>query len=279
MPARIGLSTSSVYPESTAHGFAYAARLGYDAIEVMVGIDALSQQTAAVRQLSEHHGIPICAIHAPTLLLTQRVWGTEPWGKLERSAEMAQAVGAGTVVVHPPFRWQKDYAQGFVEGIAALEASTGLAFAVENMYPWKAQVRGRNAGMEMYLPGWDPSAEEYSHATIDLSHAAIAHDDVVEMAQRLGDRLHHVHLTDGSGSAKDEHLVPGRGEMGADAFLRHLAADGFGERYGGDIVLEINTRRCDSVEEREADLAESLAFAREHYTEPASAAAAEGAER
>jgi sugar phosphate isomerase/epimerase len=191
---------------------------------------------------------------------------------------MAQAVGAGTVVVHPPFRWQKDYAQGFVEGIAALEASTGLAFAVENMYPWKAQVRGRNAGMEMYLPGWDPSAEEYSHATIDLSHAAIAHDDVVEMAQRLGDRLHHVHLTDGSGSAKDEHLVPGRGEMGADAFLRHLAADGFGERYGGDIVLEINTRRCDSVEEREADLAESLAFAREHYTEPASAAAAEGAE-
>ena len=91
MPARIGLSTSSVYPESTAHGFAYAARLGYDAIEVMVGIDALSQQTAAVRQLSEHHGIPICAVHAPTLLLTQRVWGTEPWGKLERSAEMAQA--------------------------------------------------------------------------------------------------------------------------------------------------------------------------------------------
>ena len=185
---------------------------------------------------------------------------------------MAHAVGAGTVVVHPPFRWQKDYAQGFVEGIAALEASTGLAFAVENMYPRKAQVRGRNAGMEMYLPGWDPSAEEYAHATVDLSHAAIAHDDVVEMAQRLGDRLHHVHLTDGSGSAKDEHLVPGRGGMGADAFLRHPAADGFGSRYGGDIVLEINTRRCDSVEEREADLAESLAFAREHYTVPATEA-------
>ena len=279
MTTRIGLSTTSVYPESTAHAFTYASSLGYDAVEVMVGIDALSQQVSAVKQLSEHHAMPICAVHAPCLLFTQRVWGTEPWGKLERSAEMAHEVGAGTVVVHPPFRWQKEYAKGFVEGIAALEASTGLAFAVENMYPWRAQVRGRTRGTEMYLPGWDPSAEEYAHATIDLSHAAIAHDDVVEMAQRLGDRLHHVHLTDGSGSAKDEHLVPGRGEMGADAFLRHLAADGFGERYGGDIVLEINTRRCDSVEEREADLAESLAFAREHYTEPASAAAAEGAER
>ena len=93
MAPRIGLSTVSVYPESSAHAFSYAASLGYDTIEVMVGIDALSQQTSAVRQLSEHHGIPIAAVHAPCLLFTQRVWGTEPWGKLERSAEMAAALG------------------------------------------------------------------------------------------------------------------------------------------------------------------------------------------
>ena len=101
--------------------------------------------------------MPICAIHAPCLLFTQRVWGTEPWGKLERSAEMATAVGADVVVVHPPFRWQKEYAAGFVDGIAALEESTGIAFAVENMYPWRASQR---RGMEMYLPGWDPSRHE-----------------------------------------------------------------------------------------------------------------------
>ncbi|CAN5310199.1 sugar phosphate isomerase/epimerase [soil metagenome] len=258
---RIGLSTSSVYPESTAHGFAYAAALGYDAVEVMVGIDALSQQTTAVRQLSEHHEIPICAVHAPTLLLTQRVWGTEPWGKLERSAEMAHGVGAEVVVVHPPFRWQKEYARDFVDGIAALENSTGIRFAVENMYPWRAT---KKRGAEMYLPGWDPSQEPYANTTVDLSHAAIAHDDVIEMAQRLGDRLRHVHLTDGSGSAKDEHLVPGRGAMGAAAFLKYLASTSF----DGEIVLEINTRRCTSREEREADLRESLAFAREHFVVP-----------
>ncbi|MGA8847178.1 MAG: sugar phosphate isomerase/epimerase [Nocardioides sp.] len=258
---RIGLSTSSVYPESTAHGFAYAAALGYDAVEVMVGIDALSQQTSAVRQLSEHHEIPICAVHAPTLLLTQRVWGTEPWGKLERSAEMAHDVGAEVVVVHPPFRWQKEYARDFVNGIAALENSTGIRFAVENMYPWRAT---KKRGAEMYLPGWDPSEEPYANTTIDLSHAAIAHSDVIEMAQRMGDRLRHVHLTDGSGSARDEHLVPGRGEMSAAAFLRHLA----GTSFAGEIVLEINTRRCVSREEREADLRESLAFAREHFVVP-----------
>lgn len=256
-PRRVGLSTASVYPESSAHAFGYAARLGYDAVEVMVGIDALSQQTAAVRRLSEHHGVPVCAVHAPCLLLTQRVWGTEPWGKLERSAEMAHAVGAQVVVVHPPFRWQKEYAANFVNGIAALEESTGIAFAVENMYPWRASSR---RGMEVYLPGWDPSGEPYANATIDLSHAAIAHSDVVAMADRLGGRLRHVHLTDGSGSPKDEHLVPGRGAMDAAGFLRHLAAGGF----AGEVVLEINTRRCSGPREREDDLRESLEFAREH---------------
>jgi sugar phosphate isomerase/epimerase len=258
----VALSTASVYPESSAHAFAYASSLGYDAVEVMVGIDALSQQTSAVKQLSDHHGLPVCAIHSPCLLWTQRVWGTDPWGKLERSAEMAHAVGADVVVVHPPFRWQREYAAGFVNGIAALEESTGLAFAVENMYPWRASAR---RGVEMYLPGWDPSEETYANATLDLSHAAIAQSPPVEMAQRLGDRLRHVHLTDGSGSAKDEHLVPGRGIMDAAGFLRHLSDAGF----SGHLVLEINTRRAITREEREADLRESLEFAREHFAVPA----------
>ncbi|WP_435770389.1 sugar phosphate isomerase/epimerase family protein [Nocardioides sp. SYSU DS0651] len=256
---RIGLSTSSVYPESTAHAFGYAASLGYEAVEVMVGIDALSQQTDAVRELMDHHAVPVSAVHAPTLLFTQRVWGLEPWGKLERSAEMALAVGAEVVVVHPPFRWQKEYARDFLNGIAALEESTGIAFAVENMYPWRASSRRY---LEMYLPGWDPSDEPYANTTIDLSHAAIAQSDPIAMAQRLGDRLRHVHLTDGTDSAKDEHLVPGRGEVGAAAFLQHLARTGF----AGEVVLEINTRRCTTREEREADLRESLEFAVEHLS-------------
>ena len=91
MAPLVGLSNASVYPESTAHAFAWAAQLGYDAVEVMVGVDSLSQQTAAIKQLRDHHGVPVCAIHSPCLLFTQRVWGTDPWGKLERSAELAHA--------------------------------------------------------------------------------------------------------------------------------------------------------------------------------------------
>ena len=197
-------------------------------------------------------------MHAPCLLITQRVWGTEPWGKLERSAEMAAAVGADVVVVHPPFRWQRDYARGFVEGIAELEERTGIAFAVENMYPWRASARRE---MQVYVPGWDPSLESYANTTIDLSHSAVSRSDPVAMAQRLGSRLRHIHLTDGTGSAKDEHLVPGRGSQPVAELLEHLAAVGF----TGHIVLEINTRRAGGREMRELDLIEALAFARLNF--------------
>ncbi len=251
------LSTASVYPQTVAHAFDYAVRLGYDAVEVMVGIDSVSQTARKVRSLSEYHELPVCAVHAPCLLITQRVWGTEPWGKLERSAEMAAELGADVVVVHPPFRWQRDYARGFVEGISRLERESGIAFAVENMYPWRAARRG----MLVYQPGWDPSTEDYANTTVDLSHAATARDDPLAMARRLGSRLRHVHMTDGSGSAKDEHLVPGHGNQPCAEFLEQLAGAGF----GGHIVVEINTRKAGTPAAREAALLESLAFCRLHF--------------
>jgi len=255
--ALVALSTASVYPESTASGFAIAKRLVYDAVEVMVGIDPVSQDIAAVKQLSEHHEIPVCAVHAPVLLITQRVWGTEPWGKLERSAEMAHEVGADVVVVHPPFRWQRDYAKNFVAGIAELEQRTGIAFAVENMYPWRASRRE----MQVYMPGWNPADHPYANTTIDLSHSATSRSDPVEMARALGRRLRHIHMTDGTGSAKDEHLVPGRGTQPCVELLEHLAR----EDFRGHIVVEINTRRSGTREARELDLMEALAFIRLNF--------------
>jgi sugar phosphate isomerase/epimerase len=258
MAPTFALSTASVYPESVAHAFEYAARLGYDAVEVMVSIDAISQDVDKVRRLRDYHEVPVCAVHAPCLLITQRVWGTDPWVKLEMSAEMAHDLGADVVVVHPPFRWQREYAAGFVEGIARLEEQTGLAFAVENMYPWRATSRRT---MDVYQPHWDPSREDYANTTIDLSHAATAQSDPLEMARRLGDRLRHIHMTDGSGSAKDEHLVPGRGNQPCGEFLEHLAASGF----EGHIVAEINTRKAGTRAAREADLLASLAFSQLHF--------------
>ena len=81
----IGLSSSSVYPESTAVAFELATDLGYDGVEVMVGTDAMSQDLATLKGLVDHYQVPVLSIHAPCLLITQRVWGTDPWGKLDKA--------------------------------------------------------------------------------------------------------------------------------------------------------------------------------------------------
>ena len=84
---------------------------------------------SALAKLASHYALPVLAIHAPTLLVTQRVWGRDPWHKLERSCEMALQLGAGTVVVHPPFRWQKEYAAVFADGVEEL---SGVELAAAN---------------------------------------------------------------------------------------------------------------------------------------------------
>ncbi|WP_327235158.1 sugar phosphate isomerase/epimerase [Streptomyces sp. NBC_01317] len=254
--AKVALSTASVYPESTATAFETAARLGYDGVEVMVWTDPVSQDIEALRRLSDHHGIPILAVHAPCLLITQRVWSTDPWVKLRRARAAAEKLGASTVVVHPPFRWQRQYARDFVEGIWRMADETDVRFAVENMYPW----RYRDREMLAYAPDWDVTKDDYRHFTIDLSHTATARNDALEMAARMGDRLGHVHLADGNGSAKDEHLVPGRGTQPCAELLENLA----GSAFDGHVVIEVNTRRAMSSAERESDLAEALAFTRLH---------------
>ncbi|WP_445043171.1 sugar phosphate isomerase/epimerase family protein [Streptomyces sp. SAS_272] len=260
--AKVALSTASVYPESTATAFEIAARLGYDGVEVMVWNDPVSQDIDALRRLSDHHRIPILAVHAPCLLITQRVWSTDPWTKLQRARAAAEKLGASTVVVHPPFRWQRQYARDFVTGIWRMADETDVRFAVENMYPW----RYRDREMLAYAPDWDVTKDDYRHFTIDLSHASTARADAMQMVDRMADRLGHVHLADGNGSAKDEHLVPGRGSQPCAELLERLALTGF----DGHVVIEVNTRRAMSGAEREADLAEALAFTRLHLASPSS---------
>ena len=259
-PAKVGLSTSSVYPETTSSAFELARRLGYDGVELMVGIDPVAADIDAVLKLRDYHQVPVLSVHSPCLLITQRVWGTDPWAKLERSADAARRLGSDVVVVHPPFRWQRDYARGFVAGVRRLTESTGITFCVENMYPWRTP----GGELKAYMPGWDPTELDYDHLTLDFSHASTSNQQSLDLARRWGSRLRHVHLTDGTGSVKDEHLVPGRGDQHADRVLEYLAD----QNFDGHVVLEVNSRKSETRSHREDHLAESLAFARLHLAAP-----------
>ena len=261
----VALSTSSVYPERTPDAFELAARLGYDGVEVMVYTDPVSQDADVLRRLRDYHELPILSVHAPSLLLTQRVWGREPWEKLRRASELAERVGARVVVLPPPFRGQRACVRGFEKGLAAMAEETDVIFAVENMYPLRA------GGSEVvpYAPHWDPTALDVPHITLDLSHTAASGSDALIMATEMGSRLAHVHLADGTGSpagpVPDEHLVPGRGGQPCAELLGLLPAS----RYPGVVVIEVKTNRAPTREDRIADLTESLAFARKHLAPPA----------
>jgi sugar phosphate isomerase/epimerase len=256
------LSTSSVYPERTPDAFQAAARLGYDGVEVMVYTDPVSQSGDALARLVDYHQVPVLAVHAPGLLLTQLVWGREPWAKLIRAKELAERLGAKTVVVHPPFRWQREYTRGFEQGISKMSEETDVVFAVENMYPLRAGA----SEVSGWAPHWDPTKLDVPNVTLDLSHTAASASDAIVMANDVGTRLAHIHLADGTGVSSgpnpDEHLVPGRGRQPCAELLRGVAATG----YQGMVVAEVNTRHAANGAERLADLAETLAFARTHLS-------------
>jgi sugar phosphate isomerase/epimerase len=259
--AKVALSTASVYPESTASAFEMAARFGYDGVEIMVWTDPVSQDIDSLQRLSEYHEVPILAIHAPCLIITQRVWSPDPWVKLVKAKEAAERLGAEVVVVHPPFRWQREYARDFITGIEKMADETDVRFAVENMFPLRA--RGRE--VVPYAPDYTTVDQDYRHVTIDLSHTAVSQSDALTMADELGERLVHVHIADGEGGPRDEHLVPGRGTQPCAELLERLAERG----YDGVVVVEINTRKAETRAERESDLAEALAFTRLNLAAPA----------
>ncbi len=249
------LSSSSVFPEPTAAAFELAASLGYDGLEIMVWTDRVSQDAGALRGLSDHYKLPVLSVHAPCLLVTQRVWSPNPYERLRRSAELAETLGAPVVVVHPPFAWQRDYARDFATSLVKLrKAHPSVKFAVENMYP----VRVGKRQIVPYHPGWDPTTAGFEHYTLDLSHCAAARGDSIDMADRMAGGLVHVHLGDGTGEGRDEHLVPGRGTQPCAPLLKSLAGRGF----TGSVAVEVATRKAASRAEREADLAEALRFAR-----------------
>jgi len=273
---KVGLSTASVYPLRTEAAFEYAAELGYDGVELMVWAEAISQDIGAIAKLSRRYTMPVLSVHAPCLLISQRVWGANPISKLTRSVQAAERLGAQTVVVHPPFRWQRRYAEGFSDQVAELETRSDVMVAVENMFPFRAdrffgsgqpsieRMRKRGGrpgvGVSAFAPSYDPLDGDHAHYTLDLSHTATAGTDALEMADRMGDGLVHLHLCDGSGASTDEHLVPGRGNQPTVEVCQMLA----GSDFAGHVILEVTTSGARTKAEREALLTESLQFARTH---------------
>ena len=233
---RLICSTAAFFARPLREAFERIADAGFEGVEVMVTGDPATQEAHRLRDLSEEHGLRIRAIHAPFLLMTRRVWGTDPVGKIYRAIELAEEVRTPLVVVHPPFRWQAKYRRWIDERLPELSEHTGVKVAVENMFP--IRFRGER-GVRMHANQTLEDLERFPHVVLDTSHAAVAGLDPLDAFRRLRERLVHVHLSNNAGRGWDSHLPVDQGVLPLAGFLEALSAEGF----AGTISLELDLRR------------------------------------
>ncbi len=229
-------STGSFYDRPARDAFALISEAGFSGIEIMVTQDPATQQAHSLRELSEQHELPIQAIHAPFLLMTRKVWGTDPLGKIYRAIELAEETGASVVVVHPPYRWQTGYRRWLDDRLPGLAEHTGVRVAVENMFP--VSLRG-GRGVRFHSDHRMEDLERFPSVVLDTSHAAVSGIDLFDAYHQLGDRLIHVHLSNNAGKGWDSHLPLDQGILPIPEFLDLLAAEGF----TGNVSLELDLRR------------------------------------
>ncbi|CAM5385866.1 Xylose isomerase-like TIM barrel domain-containing protein OS=Streptomyces antimycoticus OX=68175 GN=SANT12839_053570 PE=4 SV=1 [Streptomyces antimycoticus] len=261
--AKVALSTASVYPELTATAFEIAARLGYDGVEVMVWTDPVNQDIEALRRLSDYHQVPILAVHAPCLLITQRVWSTDPWVKLQRARAAAESS------TRPP-SWSTRRFDGSGPTPASSSAESG-GWPMRPMCGSRSRTCTRGAIAIAEMLAYAPDSGRHPARLPPLHDRSVAHRHRPYGRDRDG-RPHGRPAGPSPprrrpGLQQGRAPGAGRGTQPCAELLERLATTGF----DGNVVVEVNTRRAMSTAEREADLAEALAFTRLHLASPTSA--------
>jgi sugar phosphate isomerase/epimerase len=207
------------------------ADAGFSGVELLLAHNPETRDPDKVLGYAREAGLDVPVVHGPYMILLRTVLGTGYETKTRRSLEVAAEIGAGTLVAHAPFRWERAarrwLAAGEVEGEAA---ETGVTFAMENLFP----VGGR-AFSTVVTP---EDLEPYAHVVFDTSHFGVAGIDLFAAWDALAGRVAHLHVSDNFGNGRDSHAPIGSGVLPLEAFLAHVGASG----YAGTVTLELDCR-------------------------------------
>lgn len=244
---KLVLSTAPFYRLPLEEAFRQASEAGFERVEVMVTQDPDTQDAQALRDLSKEFEVSIEAIHAPFLLVTRRVWTTDPVEKIERGVALAEEAEVPLLVVHPPYRWQTRYRRWIERGLSELAARSGVIIGVENMFP----VKVRGAGGVRFHASQDlDSLDRYPNLVLDTSHLAVSGFDPLETYRRHREKVVHFHVSNNAGKGWDSHLSVDEGVLALDELLREIGADGF----RGSVSIELDLRRTIADEETTRDI-------------------------
>lgn len=229
------LSTAPFFRYPLREAFRHAREAGFEAVEVMVTTDPATQDATTLSELAGEFGLEIGAIHAPFLLLTRRVWGTDPVGKIYRATQVAEGAGIPLVVIHPPYKWQVRYRHWVDTSLAEYSARAGITIGVENMFPLK--LRG-DRGLRFHASQDFDDLDRYPQLVLDTSHLAVAGYNLLDAYHRYRNKVVHFHLSNNAGKGWDSHLPVDQGVLPLEELLDEVGGDGF----AGTIALELDLR-------------------------------------
>jgi sugar phosphate isomerase/epimerase len=241
---RLLASTGPLFARPLDWALGVIMEAGYDGVELMVTQDPATQDAARIAAAAEREGAGVPAVHGPFLLLTRRVFGTDLTVKARRSIELAGELGADLMIVHPPFRWQRDFHRWLTDEADDEAAALGTRVAVENLYP--VSVAGRPVRFHRYTA--PEHLAPFHHVVLDTSHFGVAGVDINEAYAVLRDQAVHLHVSDNRGGGRDSHAPLGHGLLPLARFLHTVGRDelrGVGRAGTGDasITLELDCRR------------------------------------
>jgi sugar phosphate isomerase/epimerase len=206
------------------------ADAGYDGVEVMLAHNPESRDPDKVLGYAQEAGLDVPVVHGPYLVLLRTVLGVNYVEKTRRSLEIAAALGAGTMVAHAPFRWERGARAWLASEVDDEAAEMGVTFGMENLFP----VGGRNFSAAV-APA---ELTAFRSVVFDTSHFAVAGIDLFEAWEALSDRVVHLHISDNYGNGRDSHAPIGSGILPIERFIRMLGASG----WAGSITLELDCR-------------------------------------
>lgn len=227
----VAVSTGPLWRTPLEDAFAAISAAGGEGVEIMVTQNFETQSANLLESLANRYDLPIVAVHAPLLLLTRRVYTTDPLEKIRRTMELTRALDVGTIVVHPPYLWQVRYSLWLLHELEDAVSGTGTTITMENMYP--IQLGQRRVGFHRFQALG--ALERFPHVTLDTSHLAVSGEDIVDAYRRLAHRVVHVHLSDNRGKGRDSHAPLGEGILAIADFVRALDGDAL-----RTVALEMN---------------------------------------
>ena len=271
------LSTGSLYNFDLDTAMALASEIGFAGLELVVDWRWETHQPGHLEKLMSRHNLPILALHAPFSRGPIQGWPAEPVAIVKQSVHLAEALGAQTVVVHPPERWVRF--QAIVAGphrtrkisaplplagpgqlgrwlwqdLADFQAKTQVKLTLENM-------PCRPFGPFKLEPFHFASLEQLNHfryLTLDTTHLGTRRADPLAFYRQVKEKVIHVHLSNYNGR---EHQLLDDGELLLAPFLTALAQDSF----AGLISLELSpfSLRADNEAALRQNLRDSLDFCR-----------------